>query len=64
MKRPDRVMINGDCVTIVDYKFGEKISPKHETQISAYVEILKQMKYSQVEGYLWYISKGEIIKVV
>jgi len=61
--RPDRVMIKDDRVIIVDYKFGEKTENKYTKQIKNYISQIKKMGYEDVEGYLCYISLGNIIKV-
>ncbi len=62
-KRPDRVMIDGERVVIVDYKFGDNIIKAHGTQISDYLDLLRQMGYPHPKGYLWYVKLGRIIEV-
>ena len=62
-KRPDRVMINGDRAIVVDYKFGE-IDDSHNTQISHYCSLIRQMGYKEVKGYLWYVRKERIEEVI
>ncbi len=61
--RPDRVMISSDCVHVVDYKFGLEGNASYERQMRRYMNILTEMGYSNVRGYLWYISKNEIVAV-
>jgi ATP-dependent exoDNAse (exonuclease V) beta subunit len=61
-RRPDRVMIKGDKAVVVDYKFGTEKLPSHHKQIYNYMKLLNQMGYSQVEGYIWYLAMGEIVK--
>ena len=63
IKRPDRVMIDGNRAVVVDYKFGEH-SQSHAAQVKQYISLLEQMGYSSVEGYVWYVREGEIIEVV
>ena len=64
IRRPDRVMIAGDRVVVVDYKFGDKRSGVYRKQMSEYMQLLLDMgRYSQIEGYVWYISLGEIENV-
>ena len=53
--RPDRVMIKGDECIVVDYKFGELHTPKHQRQVDRYVSTLKSMGYKHVEGHVWYV---------
>jgi predicted Ser/Thr protein kinase len=61
IRRPDRVMISGDRVVIVDYKFGDKRSTTYRKQMSEYMRLISAMgKYQQIEGYVWYISLGDI----
>jgi len=59
-KRPDRVMITNEKVIVVDYKFGEQLSPKHHCQVKNYLSLIRQMGYKQVEGYLWYVELNKI----
>ncbi|MBO7168943.1 MAG: Dna2/Cas4 domain-containing protein, partial [Rikenellaceae bacterium] len=58
--RPDRVMIKGSRAVVVDYKFGRVKESEHKTQIKRYMELLGQMGDYSVEGYLWYVTLGEI----
>lgn len=62
-RRPDRVMIGTDRVTVVDYKFGEKKSSRYQRQAREYVRLIRQMGYPVVEGFLWYVALGEIERV-
>ena len=62
-RRPDRVMIRDGRVVVVDYKFGEEQSSAHKRQMRHYIELLTKMGYEQVEGYLWYLMTGEIVKI-
>ena len=64
IRRPDRVMIKGDRAVVVDYKFGNKQLAVYRKQVSEYIELLRSMgTFSQIEGYVWYISLGEIDKI-
>jgi len=64
LRRPDRVMLSPDHqhVVVVDFKFG-KPRPEYTAQVSEYMHLLRQMGYPQVDGYLWYVYKGNIEKV-
>lgn len=62
--RPDRVMTHGKRAVVVDYKFGLSEAAKYERQIRNYARLLGQMGYSPVEGYIWYIATGQLVKVV
>ena len=62
--RPDRVMVRGGEAVVMDYKFGLNRSNKHIEQINLYAKLLRQMGYESVKGYLWYLSIGEVDRVV
>ena len=62
--RPDRVMVKGRRAVIVDYKFGLNAPASHRKQIELYASLLHQMGYTDVSGYLWYITMERIDKVV
>ena len=57
--RPDRVMVKGKHVIVVDFKFGNPDN-KYIRQIQGYMNLLSQMGYQKVEGYLWYVYKNHI----
>ena len=61
-RRPDRVMIRHDAVTVVDYKFGEP-SGRHRRQAQEYRDLLHAMGYTDVTSWLWYVEKDIIEKV-
>ena len=63
VRRPDRVMTRGDRAVVVDYKFGELQAARYRTQIGSYMLLLRQMGYTDVEGYLWYVKLGRTEKV-
>ncbi len=63
IRRPDRVMIRGSKAVVVDYKFGTLTPKSHIRQVSRYMDLLREMGYSDVDGYVWYIKSGEVIKV-
>ncbi|MBQ7254039.1 MAG: UvrD-helicase domain-containing protein [Bacteroidales bacterium] len=60
--RPDRVVIDGQKVSVIDYKFGAHHAG-YRRQVMQYMEMLRQMGYRQVEGYLWYAAEDNIEKV-
>ena len=61
-KRPDRVMLKGDKAIVLDYKFGAP-NPKYHRQVQEYMEVMHQLGYQQVEGYLWYAQQAELERV-
>ena len=60
--RPDRVVVRGDSVTVVDYKFGTSHSG-YRAQVRRYMDMLRRMGYENVDGYLWYAAEDKIEKV-
>ncbi|MDR1601506.1 MAG: UvrD-helicase domain-containing protein [Tannerella sp.] len=62
-RRPDRIMIDGDRVTIVDYKFGEQKDARHKQQIKKYISLIHEIGYQTVKGYVWYVETDEIEEV-
>ncbi|MCM1300141.1 MAG: UvrD-helicase domain-containing protein [Alistipes senegalensis] len=65
IKRPDRVMLKGERAIVVDYKFGKREGEEagYRRQIRRYLDLIRRMGYSECEGYLWYVKRGEIEKV-
>lgn len=61
-RRPDRVMVKGSEAVVVDYKFGNEDS-KHYEQVKQYMNLLTEMGYENVKGYLWYAYKNYIKEV-
>ena len=60
--RPDRVIIRAGAATVLDYKFGERHGG-YRKQVARYMEMLRQMGYENVDGYLWYAAENNIEKV-
>lgn len=61
-RRPDRVMTDGQQMIVVDFKFGKERNEYHE-QVRQYMQLLTQMGYGNVSGYLWFVYSN-IIKEV
>ena len=59
--RPDRVVMNGNSITVIDYKFGHPNRHYYE-QVKDYMNLMKQMYPDyEVKGFLWYImGKGAV----
>lgn len=62
-KRPDRVMISGQSAIVVDYKFGLQENKKHHLQIKNYIKLIRQMGYTTVSGFIWYVELNKIDQV-
>lgn len=61
-RRPDRVITDGTRTIVIDYKTGRQ-SKEHEGQVQRYMNLLVQMGYPNIEGYLWYIRRQDIVPV-
>ncbi len=59
--RPDRVIIDGENATIIDFKTGEE-RPEHSEQITEYGKLLSAMGY-QCTLYLYYLESHRALKV-
>ena len=63
-RRPDRVMMRGGTIVVVDFKFG-KPNKKYNKQVQGYMDLLIHMGYdaNTISGYLWYVEEEIIEKV-
>lgn len=61
--RPDRVMIRGKEVVVIDYKFGEKENKKYIRQVKFYADQIRKMGYVDVKAYICYIKLGKVVEV-
>ena len=61
--RPDRVMIQGNELIVVDYKTGSR-SDSHFSQVRGYLKDFSTMGYGQPKGFLWYLSDNELVEVI
>lgn len=52
--RPDRVMTKGKSAVILDYKFGDTKDSDYHLQVRNYMNLLVEMGYTDIKGYLWY----------
>ena len=60
-RRPDRVMIKPDgTAIIVDFKFGRD-REEYLHQVREYMDLLRKMGYTHVEGHIWYVYTDKII---
>lgn len=60
--RPDRVIIDGKNVKIVEYKTGIK-DPAHKNQVKRYGELFQEMDYHVEELLLLYLDTKELMRV-
>lgn len=60
--RPDRIVMDGDHVIVIDYKTGGD-HKGYRPQVARYMRILKQMGFNNISGYLWFIETDNIVEV-
>lgn len=58
--RPDRVVINNNTATVIDYKTGKKQASKYHAQMKAYEQALLSLGYTSVKKILLYIHEREV----
>lgn len=61
-RRPDRVMTDGEQMIVVDFKFGHQ-RDEYLDQVNEYKDLLRQMGYKNVSGYLWFVYSNKIVEV-
>ncbi len=61
-KRPDRMLVKGKEITVIDYKFTKEHEDSHIKQVREYMHILSQMGYT-TKGYIWYVDLNDIVSV-
>ena len=61
--RPDRVLVDGSNVIIVDYKFGEHYH-EYEKKLRKYAELWRKMGDENVTTFLWYVHSDEVVEVL
>ncbi len=62
LNRLDRVMIKGKHAVVVDFKSGS-VQDKYKSQVRRYAQLLKDMGYAPVEGYVVYLEPVTIVNV-
>ena len=59
-RRPDRVMIRPDgSAIVIDFKFGRE-REEYLHQVHEYMDLLRKMGYTRVEGHIWYVYSNKI----
>ena len=61
-RRPDRVMTDGNEMIVVDFKFGRPLNQYHQ-QVRECMELLRDMGYKQIRGFLWYVYSNNLEEV-
>jgi len=63
IQRPDRVVLTGNILVVIDYKTGEK-EKSHIKQLEQYGRVFQQLGYTKIELKLVYISSMvEVVEV-
>lgn len=63
IQRPDRVIIDPQGrVTVIDYKTGND-HKGYRKQVANYMSILRQIGFTEVDGYLLFIKDEKVVKV-
>lgn len=60
--RIDRLLTYGQKAVIIDFKTGEP-AKADQYQVLEYINILHQMQFTEVEGYLLYTKTGDVVSV-
>lgn len=61
-QRPDRVITDGKQTIVIDFKTGRQ-DDGHRNQVKSYMNLLSAMGYPDVKGFVWYLRRGDIVKV-
>ncbi|MBP8823634.1 MAG: hypothetical protein KBH07_08325, partial [Flavobacteriales bacterium] len=59
-QRPDRVVKDGDMFRVLDIKTGAP-AERHKEQVQGYVQLLREVEGTPVEGFLLYVRNGELV---
>jgi hypothetical protein len=59
--RPDRIIFREDKTIVIDFKTG-KYHDSHKSQVSRYAEAMIKAGLKNVNKYLYYIGREEVIK--
>ncbi len=62
--RPDRICLTSNQTIVIDYKFTEDETKSHQKQVLNYMNVLQEMGYNNVSGYVWYPEKEIVTAVV
>lgn len=60
--RFDRLLIKDNKAIVIDFKTGTS-SKADQQQVLAYMDILRNMNFTEVEGYVLYVRTGEVVEV-
>lgn len=62
--RPDRVLVDDECkkAIVIDYKFGSD-RDSYSDQVRLYGDLLREIGYSDISGFLWFPESGTVKEV-
>ena len=58
-RRPDRILTDGQRTLVIDFKFARP-DASHIDQVNYYCQLLREMGFPHVEGFLWYVYRNEV----
>ena len=61
-RRPDRIIFRDGKTTVIDFKFGE-VKASYTGQITQYMNLLGDMGYADIKGFIWYVDINRIISL-
>lgn len=61
--RPDRVVFDGACWHVVDFKTGVARPAKHHAQVQAYMKVLSALETGPVRGWVLYLEPWSLEEV-
>ena len=61
--RPDRVILSDNRAIVIDFKTGRRLN-RHDDQVRRYMNVIKNMEYDAVEGWLVYIPERIAVNVL
>ncbi|MBR4136735.1 MAG: UvrD-helicase domain-containing protein [Bacteroidales bacterium] len=62
-RRPDRVAFLGEQVRVFDYKTGSDNPDDYDDQVRSYCQMIREMGYQDVEGYLIFLDPYKVRRV-
>ena len=61
-RRPDRVVVRGRQVTVIDYKFGHE-EESYRYQLRRYVRLYRSLGYEVAGAWIWYVEDDRAVAV-
>ena len=61
-RRPDRVVVRGREVTIIDYKFGHE-EEAYRYQLRRYARLYRSLGYEVAGAWIWYVEEDRAVAV-